>query len=106
MTTSSVQTFPPHGKVIENRDEYIVELDVPEFTEDELNVSVDGDFVTVVADQERSRETLQLSERFEESFRVPEDACTSDMDTQFHEGTFELHIPRHRFTVNPEATPC
>jgi HSP20 family molecular chaperone IbpA len=107
MTTSYVHLFPPHGKVTEAADEYIIELDVPEFTEDELDVCVDGDLVTVVADQELSRgETLQLSEKIEESFRVPDDACIADMEAAFRDGTLELHIPRHRFAVNPEVTPC
>lgn len=106
MTISYIQTFPPHGKVVEDPDEYVVELDVPEFTEDELNVQVDGDVVTVVADQHRSRrETLLLSERMEESFRVPEDASTADIETRFRDAKFEIHIPRHRFEINPEATP-
>jgi HSP20 family molecular chaperone IbpA len=106
MTISYLQTFPPHGKVIEDPNEYVIELDVPEFTEDELNVRVDGDVVTVVADQHRPRrETLLLSERMEESFRLPEDASAADIETRFRDGTFEIHIPRDRFEINPEATP-
>lgn len=61
MTMAYVHAYPPHGNVVEKADEYVVEL--AEFTEDEIAVSVDEDVVTI-------------------------------------------HIPRHRFAVNPDATPC
>jgi HSP20 family molecular chaperone IbpA len=107
MTMTYVHPYPPHGKVVENDDEYVVELDVAEFTEEEIAVSVDGDVVTVTGDQVRSPdEWLSLSERLEESFRLPPDANAEALSVQFEEGALELHIPRHRFAVNPDATPC
>jgi len=109
MTTppTYVHTYPPHGKVVEDSDEYIVELDVTEFTRDELDVSLDGDVVTLIAEQRRPRhEALTLCERLEESFLLPPDACADELSTQFNAGTLELHIPRRHFAVNAEATPC
>jgi HSP20 family molecular chaperone IbpA len=107
MTLTYVHTYPPHGKVVEKTDEYVVELNVAEFTENEIAVSVDGDVVTVTGNQVRSPdEWLSLSERLEESFRLPLDANAEALRVQFDEGTLELHIPRHRFAVKPDATPC
>jgi HSP20 family molecular chaperone IbpA len=107
MTMTQVHTYPPHGKVVEEADEYVVELDVAEFSKDELDVNVDGDVVTITGDQHRlDRNRLALSERLEECFRLPGDACGDELRTEFGSGTIEIHIPRRRFAVNPEATPC
>lgn len=107
MTIAYVHTYPPHGKVVEETDEYVVEFDVAEFSEDELDVSVEGDVVTVSGEQHRpADERLSLSERLEESFRLPVDAQADDLRVQFDHGALVIHIPRHRFAVNPDATPC
>jgi HSP20 family molecular chaperone IbpA len=93
--------------VVEKADEYVVELDIAEFTQEEIAVSVDDDVVTVTGDQVRSPdEWLSLSERLEETFRLPPDANAEVLRVEFHEGGVAIHVPRHRFAVNPDATPC
>lgn len=93
--------------VVEKDDESVVELDIAQFTQDEIAVSVDDDVVTFTGDQVRSpEEWLSLSERPEETFRLPPDANTDALRVEFHQGWVAIHVPRHRFAVNPDATPC
>jgi HSP20 family molecular chaperone IbpA len=104
-TRSEVRLYPPHGKVTSLPDEYVVELEVPEFRRSELNIVAVDDVIRVVGDHGGDGSALALSERLEESFRVPHDGRVDEMHVEFGEGKVELHIPRRHFVVNPDSTP-
>jgi HSP20 family molecular chaperone IbpA len=114
--------LPAHANVRDELGEYIVELDVADFTEQELTVEVVGWTITVRGDQlgnpgDAGRAFL-LHERLEESFRLPDDADPDHTRVYFNHGTLELHTPRVRDLeprlltierspglVNPHAEP-
>lgn len=115
--------LPPHPHVRADSTEYVVELDVSDFTEEELAVEVLGLHVTVRADQREAdgdeAKAFHLHERLEESFRLPDDAAAEDLLAFYAHGTLELHVPRRRLVphviavehkplglINPDATPC
>lgn len=99
--------LPPHAHVHESADEYVVELDVADFTERELTVEVLGSLVTVRGDQLASKEdealAFHLHERIEESFRLPDDADADRLGVFYEHGTLELHVPRTR--LEPRRVP-
>jgi len=113
----------PHANVRELPNEYVVELDVSDFTESELSVEALGLTVTVRADQrdvaEDEGKAFRLHERLEENFRLPDDAAVDGTTVLFKHGTLEIHTPRTHLGVrqlpvecpsshliNPNAEPC
>jgi HSP20 family molecular chaperone IbpA len=114
--------LPAHANVREQPGEYVVDLDVSDFTETELTVEAVGPHLTVRGDQletvEDDRKAFRLHERLEETFRLPDDVDTDRIKVFYTHGTLEIRAPRTRpeprrlpiegpsFRVNPDATPC
>jgi HSP20 family molecular chaperone IbpA len=115
--------LPPHAHVRADAIEYVISLDVSDFTEEELTIELLGPHVTVRGDQRESAEdesrAFYLHERLEESFRVPDDAVPEQIKVFYEHGTLELHVPRKRLVprliaverkptglIHPDATPC
>lgn len=113
---------PAHARVREEPAVYVIELDVSEFTEDELSVEALGPQVTVRGDQrERPQDAVEpfrLHERLEETFRLPDDADAGQITAVHRHGTLEVRAPRRPLspravpiehpapTVNPDAEAC
>jgi HSP20 family molecular chaperone IbpA len=114
--------LPAHANVREDACEYLIELDVSDFTESELTVEALGPRLTVRGDQQETAEDdgkpFRLHERIEESFRLPDDADADQIKVLYKHGTLEIHAPRTKLEprlvpieqpsslFNPEATGC
>jgi HSP20 family molecular chaperone IbpA len=115
--------LPPHAHVRADSNEYVISLDVSDFTEEELTIELLGPHVTVRGDQRESAEdearAFHLHERLEESFRLPDDAVPERIKVFYEHGTLVLHAPRRTLVprliaierkplglINPDATPC
>jgi HSP20 family protein len=115
--------LPPHANVRGDDREYVIELDVSDFLESELVLEVVGPRVTVHGDQVQRQDddeaAFRLHERFEESFRLPDDADPDLLSAFYAHGTLELHVPRREleprrvpierrspFVGNPNAQAC
>lgn len=98
MQTVGPRRPPAHANVAEDGHQYVVSLDVADFTESELKVEVAGRTVRVHGEQEEMAEDrgspLRLRETLEESFRLPDDADPDGIDVEFAHGTLEIRIPR------------
>jgi HSP20 family molecular chaperone IbpA len=113
---------PAHVHVDETEREYVIELDVSDFTEDELTVDVLGRQLTVRGDQlappPENGAVFGFRERLEESFRLPDDADVDAIRVFCKHGKLELRVPRARqesrrlpiehpdYLVNPDAEAC
>ncbi|MGZ4333429.1 MAG: Hsp20/alpha crystallin family protein [Gaiellaceae bacterium] len=90
--------LPPHAHLREGATEYVVELDVSDFTDRELTVEVLGRRVVVCGEQlrpERGNDApFQLHERLEETFCVPDDADVDELSAVYRHGTLDLRVPR------------
>lgn len=90
--------LPAHANVREEPDEYVIELDVADFTEHELAVELLGRRLRLCGDQLAGPgdgdEAFRLHERLEESFRLPDDADVDGITVLFRHGTLEIHAPR------------
>lgn len=104
-TAGRAHSFPPHADVVETSDHYLVELDVSDFAQEELQVGIDGDRVTIVGDQRNGIDVdepaFRLRERLEETFRLPEECEPEGVTALFEHGTLELCVPRRPY-VRPE----
>lgn len=114
--------LPAHANVREEPGQYLIELDVADFTKSEITVEALGARLTVRGDQVETGEddgaAFRLRERLEETFRLPDDADLNETKVFFKHGTVEIHAPRTRLEprrlpfehpaprVNPEAEPC
>jgi len=115
--------LPAHAHVREKPREYVIELEVSDFTESELVVEALGPRLTVRGDQLESTEydyqAFRLHERLEESFRLPDDADADHVKIFYKHGTLEIHVPRTRleprrlplehrspYRFNPDAEAC
>jgi len=115
--------LPSHARVREEEGRYVVELDVSDFTEGELEVEAIGPIVTVRGEQiELDKDeglAFRLRERFEESFRLPDDVDPDGLTARHRHGLPEIHAPRRRlarreiriepalpYAVNPDAAAC
>jgi HSP20 family molecular chaperone IbpA len=115
--------LPPHAHVTETPLEYVIELDVSDFTQPELALELLGTVLTVRGDQLEddadNEAAFRLHERLEESFRLPPDADTDALHAFYAHGSLEIHAPRTRLVpravpierkpmrlINPEAAGC
>ena len=121
-TVGNGHTLPPHARVRADTGEYVIELDVSDFTESELTIEALGPVVTVRGDQLAAKGdeglAFRLHERLEESFRLPDDAEPEQMKAFYKHGTLELHAPRaplarhavpierNPYLVHPDAEAC
>jgi len=92
--------LPPHANVREDDCEYVIELDVADFTERELAIETIGPVVTIRGAQSALEADagvpFRLQERLEESFRLPDDAGADVLTARFRHGVLELRAPRVR----------
>jgi HSP20 family molecular chaperone IbpA len=90
--------LPPHASILEEAEEYVILLDVSDFTERELSVEALGRRITVRGDQIEKPEdagwAFRLHERLEESFRLPDDVDAEGIRVFHKHGTLELRAPR------------
>jgi HSP20 family molecular chaperone IbpA len=114
--------LPAHANVREEPTQYLIELDVADFTESELSVEAIGPRITVHGDQSETVEdegkAFRLHERLEETFRLPDDADPDQIKIFYKHGTLEIHAPRiplerrqlvierPSYLIHPEAEPC
>jgi HSP20 family protein len=98
----------PSADVYEHGDEYVVELEVPGYGRDELEVEVIDHTLTVKGERreetEETARTMRVHERlattFERSFMLPAEVDTEHLEAAYGKGVLTLHLPK---TV--EATP-
>jgi HSP20 family molecular chaperone IbpA len=112
--------LPPHARVRETDTQYLVELDVADFTQAELSVEALGPLLTVHGDQKENPgdegKAFRIHERLEESFRLPDDAELDGIHIFYKHGVLEIRVPRipltpHRLLIerrrsgqiNPDA---
>ena len=114
--------LPPHARVRATEAEYVVELDVADFTGAELTVEALGPVVTVLGEQIETEadagQPFRIRERLEETFRLPDDVDLSTLGAFQKHGVLELHVMRTRLErrrlpigagtpslINPDAEP-
>ena len=91
----------PGADIYENGDEIVVELEVPGYEQDELNVEVADHTLTISGHRERkAADAPRLHERreatFERRFALPVETDTSHLAAIYGKGVLTLHIPKAR----------
>ena len=97
-----VPTLTPAADIYDADDELVVELEVPGFGENELEIEVSNHTLTVKGERKEERETkekaLHLRERleatFERSFVLPTEADSEHLTATYDKGVLTLHVPK------------
>ena len=115
---------PAHARVREAPGEYVIALELADFTAAELTIESIGRRLTVCGEHRETKDddgaAFRLQERLEESFRLPDDADAEQITVFLEHGTLEIHVPRTRIEsrrlsisrrhptdrFNPNAEPC
>lgn len=114
---------PSHANVHETDCQYVVKLDVADFSRDELTVELLGPCLTVRGEQRpvaaEDNGPFRLRERLEETFRLPDDVDLDALRVSHAHGWLEIRAPKkplrtrivpvettHAVTGNPDAVPC
>ncbi len=92
----------PAADLYETDDRYVLEMEVPGFTEKELKVDVTDHMLTVKGDRkeekERKERAFLLHERLEKSFErrftMPDEADTGKLEASFKDGVLKVSAPR------------
>jgi HSP20 family molecular chaperone IbpA len=121
-TVGNGHQLPAHANVRDDSREYLIQLDVSDFTESEVTVEALGPQLTVRGDQvgtvEDDGKAFRLHERLEETFRLPDDAVADQTKVFYTHGTLEIHAPRMHlearrlpiehppYRINPNAEAC
>jgi HSP20 family protein len=95
-------TLQPAVDIYETDDEFVVELEVPGFEENELGIEVSDHRLTVKGQRqevkEKKEKTFRLRERldreFERRFELPAEAETKHLKAKFRKGVLEVHAPK------------
>ena len=92
----------PAVDIYETPKEFVVELEVPGYTEDELSIEVSDHTLTVTGTREETKagtdKTYRLQERlertFKREFRLPQEADGEHVTAHFEHGVLEVHTPK------------
>jgi HSP20 family protein len=103
----------PAADVYETGDEYVVELEVPGYDEQELAVEVADHTLAIKgrrsAKKEEKAKEFSLQERlereFERRFVLPAEADAERVEASFAKGVLEVHAPRVRKTGVRKTAP-
>jgi HSP20 family molecular chaperone IbpA len=115
--------LPLHANVCETESEYLVELDVGDFTPRELTVEATGPQLTIRGEQlatdDDDGKSFRLREQLQESFRLPDDVDLDALSVRYLHGALHIRAPkralvprtlpiatRSAVTGNPDAVPC
>lgn len=97
-----VSVSVPNADVYETDDEWVAELEVPGFDEDELTVEVVGDTLRIAGRREESKEEeekdYRMKERleasFERRFTLPAGVDPDEISAKFAKGVLEIRVPK------------
>jgi HSP20 family molecular chaperone IbpA len=99
--------LPLHARVRLTEDEYVIELDVADFTGAELAVEALGPVITVRGEQIETEADaglpFRIRERLEETFRLPDDVDLSTLEALQKHGVLELRVLRTQ--LEPRILP-
>lgn len=98
----------PAADVYETEDEFVLELEVPGYAQNELTIEAFDHTVTIAGEradvEEKSDKLFRLHERlekhFERRFELPREADTKHLKAVFENGVLELHAPK-----SPQVKP-
>jgi HSP20 family protein len=102
--------WSPLVDIIEDDREYLFKADLPEMRKDDVKVTIENGVLYISGERKTEKEEKKRKfhrlERFfgtfERTFTVPEDADTTKIMAEFHDGVLQVHLPK-RSMPKPQA---
>jgi HSP20 family protein len=102
--------WSPLVDIIEDDHEYLFKADLPEMRKDDVKVTIENGILYISGErrtekEEKKRKFHRLERffgTFERTFTVPEDADTTKIVADFHDGVLLVHLPK-RPMPKPQA---
>ena len=98
ISNAEADWFPPVD-ILEDAEEYLFKIDLPEVKPENLQVAVEGDVLVISGERpnpwQDDRKHLRVERPhgyFERRFALPDDASTVDISTLFAESVLEMHV--------------
>jgi HSP20 family protein len=100
--TLGAESWVPLADVYETADAFVVLIELPGLSQDDIEIQVDGEELTIRGERQMGAsarpESFHRMERsyglFSRSFRLTEDADPSRLTAQFKDGLLRLEAPR------------
>ena len=94
--------WSPLVDIIEDDREYLFKADLPEMRKEDVKVTIENGVLYISGERKTEKEEKKRKfhrlERFfgtfERTFTVPEDADTTKIVAEFHDGVLQVHLPR------------
>lgn len=116
----SEPTFAPRFDIKENKESYLFSADLPGVKEEDLDISLNGNQLTVSGKRESEHkeesENFFVLERrygtFSRSFTLPDTADTANVKAELKDGVLRLELPKRveaqprKVTLNKQAAPA
>jgi HSP20 family protein len=102
--------WSPLVDIIEDDHEYLFKADLPEMRKEDVKVTIENGVLYISGERKTEKEEKKRKfhrlERFfgtfERTFTVPEDADTTKIVADFHDGVLQVHLPK-RPMPKPQA---
>src|SRR5205809_3862609 len=97
----AVADWSPEVDISEDDHGYLLKADLPEMKKDDVRVTVEDGILCVSGERKTEKEDLKKKfhriERsfgtFRRSFTLPEDADSTKVTAEFHDGVLKVHLP-------------
>ena len=97
----AVADWSPEVDISEDDRGYLLKADLPEMKKDDVRVTVEDGILSVFGERKSEKEDLKKKfhriERcfgtFRRSFTLPEDADSTKVTAEFHDGVLKVHLP-------------
>jgi HSP20 family protein len=81
-------------RVTETDNEIVVRAEMPGFEENELNIQVNDNILTVQAEKEQKGQGMEHYRSYYRSMTLPGGIDPEKIQASYHNGVLEMHIPR------------
>ncbi|NGP89614.1 Hsp20/alpha crystallin family protein [Fodinibius halophilus] len=104
--------FTPSCDIIESDEEFVIKLDLPGLSKKEINIAlkehvltVKGERVTKLDDEEVFRRQERSTGVFSRSFALPENVNTAETDALFRNGVLTITMPKSEVLNDAQSIP-
>lgn len=92
------------ANIIDNENEYVIQLSVPGFKKDDINVELNDEVLTISSKVEKENEENEknyyrkefIKSSFERSFVVPDNVKIDKIDAKMEDGVLNVLVPKKK----------
>ncbi|MEO9953934.1 Hsp20/alpha crystallin family protein [Nonlabens sp.] len=101
-TTETTKSFLPAVNVAERDESYLLELSIPGFSKEEVQIEIDQDVLTITSQVEKTESDAALKftrrefskKSFKRSFNLPETVNQNVIDASYNNGVLMVILPK------------